>query len=255
MRIKFSMTSNVRRFLSGVTALEERGAGEACLLVLSGAPGLGKTRAVDWWTVQNGGVLVEAMEGWTRSWMLRDMLKKLEPNLRPGHSAEQLLEQVRTSLAGRNQEMIARGKTFGVVIDEAEPVISSKSLLETIRKGLSDRLEIPFILVGMSKIRGDLASRALQASSRVGQYVDFKPITPEDVGVLVTDLCEVEVAPCLVEFLAKASRGYVREVKEGIRSVERFGKANPGRAVSIKSMHGQVLMNDRRTGRPILVRR
>ena len=161
------------------------------------------------------------------------------------------MAQVVETLAKRNREMLAQGNDFGVVIDEAEPVVRNEEMLETMRRGLSDKLEIPFILAGMGEIRSDM-TRFSQAASRVSQYVEFGPATLEDVTQLVHDLCETPVKQDLVAFLHSASNGFVREVKEGIKSIERFSQKNPGE-IGMAEMEGQVLLNDRRTGKPILV--
>lgn len=49
MRNAFVETANVKRFHTALTALERRGAQEACLLVVDGQPGLGKTTALHRW--------------------------------------------------------------------------------------------------------------------------------------------------------------------------------------------------------------
>ncbi|MEO5370805.1 MAG: ATP-binding protein [Magnetococcus sp. DMHC-1] len=253
MHTKFSITSNVRNFLAAVNAVEKRGAEEACLMVVDGLPGLGKSRTLKWWAVHNGALRIEAQPRWTVAWMLREMLEKLDPKIKPFRSVERLTKQVFEALAKRHREMAARGSSFGVVIDEAEPVVRDKEMIETLRLALSDRLEIPFILAGMDEIRSDLIRVTPQAASRVSQYLEFHPATLEDTVLLTRDLCEVEVRDDLVAFLHKASAGFVREIKEGLKSIERFGKNNPG-PVGIAEMDDHHLLNDRKTGKSILVK-
>ncbi len=43
MKSAFVQTTNVRRYLQALSALEDRGASEACFIVIDGEPGLGKT--------------------------------------------------------------------------------------------------------------------------------------------------------------------------------------------------------------------
>ena len=143
---------------------------------------------------------------------------------------------------------------FAVIIDEVDNICRSARILETLRD-LSDLLEIPFIFVGMGQVRQNLV-RFPQIASRIGQYVTFAPLTRDDVRKLIDELCEVKVADDLVEYLHKMSKGLAREIKEGIANIERFGRKNPpkGDGLTIKDMSGQILMNDRDTGRPIVVR-
>ena len=105
----------------------------------------------------------------------------------------------------------------------------------------------------MGKVRHNLA-RFPQIMSRVSQLVEFKPSPLEDVLAMVQAQCEVPVDEDMVAFLHKVSGGFFREVKEGMASIERFGKRNAGKTVSVASMEGQVLLMDRNTGKPITVR-
>ena len=53
MKNEFVKTKNVKRFLTGIADLSTRGAQEACLMIVDGQPGLGKTQTVNWWAVRN----------------------------------------------------------------------------------------------------------------------------------------------------------------------------------------------------------
>lgn len=249
MRDRYVKTSNTTRFLAGIAEVLDRGAEEANLLVVDGLPGLGKTETIQWWATQQGAVVLRAKQGWTPAWMLRELLAEL--SVVPQHTFERMYRQALAALAARSREAERAGETFAVVIDEVDHISRRIDMLETLRD-LSDYLEIPFILVGMDKVRSNL-TRFLQISSRARPPVEFKPATPEDVQALVTGLCEVEVAPDLVAFLHFASDGYIREIKEGIKNIEKHGRRNPG-PVTVQSMAGQALLIDRKTARPVLVR-
>ncbi|NYZ17028.1 AAA family ATPase [Azospirillum sp. RWY-5-1] len=248
MRNAFCKTSNVNRLLAAFSALKQRGAEEACLLLVDGLPGLGKSEAVEWWTVQNGAVLLRAKAGWTQAWMLRDLLGELK--VVPGRSCEIMFRQALEALSAAARAADMEGRDFGVVIDEVDHIARSREVLETLRD-LSDLLEMPFVLVGMDRVRAQLA-RFPQIASRVSQPVEFRPVSLEDTRALASQLCEAEVADDLVAFIHRASGGLVREIKEALAAVERFARRNPS-PVTLAGMAGQPLMNDRKTGRPILV--
>lgn len=249
MRDRYVKTSNTTRFLSGVADVLDRGAEEANLLVVDGLPGLGKTETIQWWATQQGALFLRAKQGWTPSWMLRELLGEL--SVAPAHTFERMYRQSLEALSSRAREAERAKETFGVVIDEVDHISRRTDMLETLRD-LSDFLEIPFILVGMDKVRANL-TRFPQIASRVSRPVEFQACTLDDVQALVAGLCEVEAAPDLVTFLHRASDGYVREIKEGIKNIEKHGRRNPG-AVTLQSMAGQVLLIDRKTGRPVTVR-
>jgi len=243
-------TSNTQRFLTGVGAVLDRGAEEACLMVVDGLPGLGKSETTQWWAVQQNAVFVRAKQGWTPNWMLRELLAEL--SVTPERSFERMYRQALEALAGRAREAGRTGETFGVVVDEIDHICRRAELLETLRD-LSDFLEIPFVLVGMDRVR-HLLTRYRQIASRVAAYVEFKPASIDDARALAVGLCEVGPDDELLEFLHRVSEGHIRELKEGLARIERFGRRNGG-PVSLDAMDGQVLLNDRHTGRPVSVTR
>ena len=250
MKPCFVKTENTARFLSALGALNDRGASEACLLVVDGEPGLGKTTIINWWAVQEGCVYLRAKKEWTPSWMLRELLGALR--ITPAHSFERMYAQALAELGARAANAARDDATFAVVVDEVDHISRRSDMLETLRD-LSDMLEIPFVLVGMGKVRHNMA-RFPQIASRCAPPVEFRPCSLADVRTLVTSLGEVPVADDLIALLHKESKGYTREVKEGIAHIERCGKRNAGRTVDVALMTGQTLLVDRRTGNPIKVR-
>ncbi|MFN6984220.1 MAG: ATP-binding protein, partial [Rhizobium oryzihabitans] len=77
MKNTFVETSNVKRFLSALSALEDRGAQEACLAVVDGEPGLGKTTTLKNWVAQSGWVYLRAKKEWKSGWMMNELLEAL----------------------------------------------------------------------------------------------------------------------------------------------------------------------------------
>lgn len=250
MKRQFVKTSNTEIFLAGLGALENRGAEEACLMVVDGEPGLGKTTIIQWWTTQTDSVFLRAKKEWTPAWFMRELLGSL--GVVPRYSFEKMYQQAIEQLVVLATDAERNERTFAVVIDEVDHISRNARLLETIRD-LSDMLEIPFILVGMGKVRDNL-TRFKQISSRVARYVQFQPASTQDVRTMVNAVCEVPVSENLIELLRKESGGKLREIKEGINNIEKFGKRNAGQTVDVTQMAGQVLLNDRKTGREIKVR-
>lgn len=249
MQRRFVKTANAKRFISALSKLELRGAEEACLMVVDGAPGLGKTATVQWWAVQNGAVFVRAKKEWSPRWMLREILEELR--VKPAWSFEKMYRQAIDALQGAADRAHSDGNTFAVVVDEVDHISRSARHLETLRD-LSDMLEVPFILVGMGRVRHNL-TRFEQIASRIAQYVEFQPGAVEDVTQMVESLCEVRVEPDLIELTHKLSGGRYREVKEAISSIERFGKRRSAEQVGVREMQGQILLNDRHSGRELRV--
>ena len=248
MRRKIVSTSNTARFLAAVQALQHRGADEACLVVVDGEPGLGKTKVIRHWAVQNQVCYIRAKREWTPAWMLRELLDGI--GVTPDRTTEQMFRQAVERLGMHQATALREGRTYALVIDEADHIVGSTRQMETVRD-LSDAVELPTILVGMGHIRSKL-SRLPQIASRVAAYVEMLPASMDDVGVFLSERCEVPVAPCLIARLHQLSRGRYRELLEAIPHIEAAGADTDG-PVTVEDMRGRVLLNDRATGRPIEV--
>lgn len=246
-------TSNVKNFLGALTALDRRGAVEACMVVVDGEPGLGKTTTLSRWVAQTGSVYVRAQVGWDYGWFINTLLREM--SIHPPRSKEERYERLLKELSERAARADFEGKTFGLVIDECDLVSTRPAIMEAIR-GISDIQFLPTILVGMGKLRENLR-RFPQIESRAPRKVRFLPATLEDTASIIAARCEVPVASDLVEFVWKVSRGFNREILEAIAHIERFGfRIEPGPdGVTLKDMAGQVIMNDRTTGNPIMIPR
>ncbi|OCP17397.1 MULTISPECIES: ATP-binding protein [unclassified Ensifer] len=251
MKNAFVQTSNVKRFLTALSALEERGAQEACLVVVDGQPGLGKTTTLKHWVAQNGCIYLRAKKEWTPNWFMNELLEAMRVN--PPHAFQKKYATALQELAFRQSTAMMERKSFGLVIDEADHVSSKASILETIRD-ISDMIELPTILVGMGRINDNLA-RFPQVASRISQKVRFEKASKEDVRGLIKQRCEVEVADCLVDFVLTVSQGFNRETLEAIANIERFGlRSDVGpTGVTMREMAGQIIINDRRTNQPVMV--
>lgn len=249
MKNAFVETDNVRRFQKALSALERRGAREACLMVNDGLPGLGKTTALHRWATQTGAIFVRAKKEWTPSWFLNDLLAQFR--ISPPHSYQKRYAAALEAMLQHQTACIVQKKTFAVVIDEADHISRNSRIMESIRD-FSDMGDIVFILVGMGKIRDNLTAFP-QVASRIGQYVRFEPATLEDVAAFFSVRCEVPVTDEVIEFTHRVTGGFNREILEAMATVERVGRRNGGKAVDLGQLAGQPLVNDRRTGAPIIV--
>lgn len=252
MKPVFVKTSNAIKFYEAIINLKKRGASEACLMVLDGAPGLGKSTLMTRFAVENQCIYLRAKKEWTPSWFMRALLEELR--LQPPHSFEAKYNMAIKTLSQRQSQISSSNLTFTLIIDEADHISGNSRIIETIRD-LSDMLEVPVILVGMGKIRSNL-NRFPQVTSRISQYVNFHPATREDVRKLFDEMCEVKVADDLANFVHKVTQGMNREIKEAMAVIERFGKRNPPEGeggLKLADMAGQHLVNDRSSSQSIIV--
>lgn len=253
MKPDFVKTRNYMRFLSAMSDLEMRGSEECRLIIVNGPPGLGKTTILSLWADGEDCTYLRAKTDWEPYWMLGELLKAMTATEPPrGH--EKRFNACLAALAELARDAMVAQRQFVVVIDEADHVSSKGKLIDTIRD-LTDISGVPFILVGMGKIRDNL-TRYPQTASRISRYVRFEPATVEEVAEFLAAKCEVPVAPDLAAFVHRATGGFNREILEAIKAVERFGLRNPPAdktGLTLREMAGQHLTNDRKSGRPIHV--
>lgn len=241
MKPGFAMTSNVQRFLAGISVVEDRGAREASMMLVTGDPGYGKTAAAFWWALQHNAVFLRGKASWTPFWLLSELVSELKG--RPSHSSEELSKQAVISLLREPR---------AVVIDEVEHTFHNLQVLETIRD-LVDLVTVPMVLIGTDQVQNRVA-RYAQFSSRIASVVQFHPATVKDVRTICDHKLEIPVADDLVEEVHRQSGGRVREVMNALAKVERFGKARTGAAaqkpVVLADMAGLPLTHDWQAKRP-----
>lgn len=234
MKKKFAMTSNVQRFLAGIDAVEERGAGEAGMLLVYGEPGYGKSRTAKWWALRKdvNAVFLTGKPSWTPHWALTDLVSEL------GETPERTTEK----LFGQAMHVLIRTPR-AIVVDEAENALADRAAVLDTFRALTDRVENTLVLVGTPRLESDVR-KLRQISSRIADKAQYLPATVADVGILCRDLCEVGVADDLVEEIHHHTNGRVREILNAIDRVERFGKNNKKSLVALADMVGQMIVND-----------
>lgn len=242
MRDHFVRTENYSRFTAGIQAVEQRGAKEAGMMLVHGAPGFGKSCIVDRWATEVGAVFLRANVDWTPRYFLMELAKKL--NVDEGGSAQQLF--------ARLLERVVEAQT-PIVVDEAEFTLhNGAKSLEKIRD-ISDRAEVTVVLIGMEKIQSSIA-RHKQIHGRIAQVVEFKPATLADVAHACEQLAEVRMTPALMAEVHRISGGRMREALNVIAAIERIAKLNGLGAVDVPDLEGAPLAFDWQSRTPKTVR-
>lgn len=217
MRPKFVHDlSNVRRFLVTCSKADDTGSAEASWILATGEPGFGKSATATWYGLKRNAVHVRAKEAMTPHWLLTDIVRELGEQ--PERTSEKLFLQIVRSLS-RDQRLL--------ILDESEKALRRLEILETLRD-ITDTVEVPALIFGRENVRGRLAAQP-QIWSRICGECRFGPATPEDTQLLFDSLCEVEVAPEVVERVHRESRGLVRDIRTAMKELERVGKRSGGR--------------------------
>jgi DNA transposition AAA+ family ATPase len=249
MRSKFVYTENVTKFYDRLRDVQHRGAKEACIVVVDGAPGLGKTTCMSHFVTQTRSIYLRANQGWDYRFLIDVLLKEMD--IMPPRTKTARYERLIEGLGERARASDQDGQTFSLVIDECDQVSSRREVMETIRD-LSDIQFMPTILVGMGRLRDNLL-RFPQIESRAPRKVRFAPASVEDARKVIEARCEVPIAEDLSNFMWKVSKGFNRELLEAIAHVERSGlRLDYGESgVTLADMAGQVVTYDRETGNAI----
>lgn len=253
MRPNFVETKNYLDFIGAMTAMQARGADECLFVIVDGLPGLGKTTILQRWAAMETCVYLRAKTEWKPYWMLGELLVGLGVQTVP-NGYERRFRACVEALGDRRLAAATARQQFAIIIDEADHVSAKGALVENLRD-LTDLTHVPVVLVGMGRIRDNLTKHPATAS-RVNRYVPFQPADLNGVSQFLAAKCEIPVAPDLAGFVAQATRGFNREILEAIKSIERFGLRNAPKSsdgLTLAEMAGQLLANDRKSGREIFV--
>lgn len=225
-------TENYERFRTGISAVEQRGAMEASMMLVTGEAGLGKSGTVDQWAVQRGAAYLRAKEGWTPNWFYQE-----------------LAENLKLDTSGRTKHLFGRivgyvgAHQVPIVIDEVEHCLDNgAAVLEAVRD-ISDLTEVIVILVGMDQVQPKIA-RYKQISSRIAKVVEFHAAEINDVQLVCDQLAEVKIEKDLVQEIFRQSNGVMRQVMNAIATCERQAQRNGVDKIALADMAGQVLTHD-----------
>ncbi|MFM2042085.1 MAG: hypothetical protein RLY86_661 [Pseudomonadota bacterium] len=231
MRTEFVQTSGVKTLLAGVTKAQQRGAREAGWITVQGDRGVGKTRALQWWSMRHQAVYLRMKAEWTPRWLLEELATEL------GLSVN---ERNKQALFGKVVAAVRTSETI-IVLDEVElEKVRGKIRLLEILRDISDLTETEVIIGGdKDGIRHVL--RYDQFASRVAVAVQFPAVTLDDARLLAERLAEVKIAPEVVAEIHRQSGGWLREAKNAVAEVERLARMNGLAEVTLDHVAGRPL--------------
>jgi len=117
------------------------------MILVHGAPGLGKTTAVGRLHLKHEGAYAYASTTWTKKSFLEKLAERLGVTVKARDNANVILDAI--------LERIERMRDGLLVIDEFDRISESKALVELVRE-IHDVSGIPVALVGMDSVEKDL---------------------------------------------------------------------------------------------------
>jgi Cdc6-like AAA superfamily ATPase len=236
--------SNFSALMIGHKTLDTRGATEASFMLVTSAPGIGKTAALKWLASQKKKrhyVYLRAKVTWSVWWFLTDLLEAcgMPPDYRNGNMFRKILAHLKS-----------RPETV-LIIDECEHALENKKVIETVR-GLSDEADVSVILAGMDKAQHSIEAYP-QLSSRLAAVVNFQPATIEDAKNIAMTLLEgVTIGDCLIAEVHRQCKGQMRILLNILARCEAEAKDKGISTLTLEDMAGKQLTHDWRAERPVL---
>lgn len=212
MKQHFVETSNHRLFIGSVAAVENRGSPEACILLLTGEPGTGKSCTVDNWGAQRDAIYLEGIPGMSLSF-LRDYLAD-----QTGVMARGKFDQYKG--------MVEFFKTSHqpIILDEAQHGLPNKAeCIEYLRR-IAEQANTLLVLVCHTSEKHRFSEHRLaHVATRVSAAPELKPATVADCAAYLAELCEVHTDQGIAQQVFEQSRGRYRLMSNACRTLEVIG--------------------------------
>ena len=236
MKQQFVETSNFKRFMAGVAAVSARGSHEACILLLTGEPGTGKTCMTDHYGSDANAVFLEGVPGMGLSFV-RDYLSR-ETRVYGRGKFEQYSGMVD----------FFRRSQYPIILDEAQHGLPHRAeVLEYLRR-IAENAGVMLILVCHSSEKHRFAAKGLEhISTRVSDVVELKRANLEDCATYFKTLCEIELDAEAIEQVFKQSSGRYRLMANAGKTLETIAKKLNKTSLSISDIKGLRLCEDAMT--------
>jgi len=216
MHYSFVATKNVLNLHAALRSLERRDfASMPALGLIHGRTGAGKTTALASVVTQYDAVFIRAFVAITLSSLLDNLCQALKVPPTRGRNADKF-----SAIC----EALVAGKPRPIFVDEADYLLHDQRMLECLRD-IHDAAMVPVMLVGMDGFESRISNRP-QFYRRVSQKVEFKPLDLEDTALVAASLCDITIAPDLLEQIHKETKGSIGLVVVALSKLEAFAKGN-----------------------------
>lgn len=249
MKTGFIKTAGYEALLAAYLKLEKRAAPERCFILVTGAPGVGKTAAIERFNADKGGLYVRASSvGGTLS-LMRDIAKTnvMIDGRGPAHKVQNAIIS-----------FLVQSAKLPIIVDECQHLIRAGDvdMIESLRD-ISDRTGCPVILVaGELGVESKIA-RHQQIASRIAETVDFKAFSVTECAQVIARLTDIKFDGALVSTIHQHTGGKMRLLKEGVNRLEQFAIDNEKTAVAfvdVKDHLNTLLCHEWQASKPQLRR-
>lgn len=217
MKHHFVKTENHNRLTAAIRFMEERGSATACLLLVYGDPGVGKTRNISHWGGAHGAVLVKGHVGMNLDGLRWAISEKLGVKHRSNRSQE-MEEQIAALKEGRTP----------IVFDEAQFGLSMRcgpvpaAGIEYLRDVAERGNTYAVLVCHNSEVRR--FSEGAHIRTRIGHRCELFNADAADTALFVREICETPVSDEVSAIVHKQTDGKFRLVEGAIATLERIAK-------------------------------
>lgn len=218
----FAKIANVDAFARGLARLDERGAPEACFMLIQGNVGLGKTSTLRWYAAQKAFPLVRMEPDLTGNQFLSLICNAL--GIAPPYSRMERMEKIIGALASKRQTLL---------IDEVEHGLDGSGKALEVLRAVSDAVELPMVLSGREKSIDRFLAKLPALHSRISIVIDYKPLTAKDFAAMLEPF-ELKVEEDVLERAVEQGGGRVRQLCNARERLRRIAKRLGNKTITLE---------------------
>lgn len=233
MKQRFVETGNHRLFVASVAAVENRGSPEACILLLTGEPGTGKSCTVDNWGASHDAIYLDGIPGMNLAF-LRDYLAD-QTGVRGRSKFDQYKGVVDHFRANRQP----------IILDEAQHGLPDRAACIEYLRRIAEQANILLVLVCHTSEKHRFGEHRLaHVATRVSAAPELKPASVDDCAAYLAALCEVRTDPGIAAQVFEQSRGRYRLMSNACRTLEVIGGKTGKAVLAASDIRGVRLCED-----------
>lgn len=232
MKLSYVKTSNHEKFVLGIDHIAKV-AKEARIMLLSGEPGIGKTRTVDNFGAFNNAIYIEGLPGMTLGYTKDLISYELGGQGLKGFA---LQKHIQDSLRQTRQP---------IILDEAQHGLDNKAAVIEYLRRIAEQSGGLLILVCHTTEKHRFAEHKLaHIATRISAVIDFNPADLSDCHLYFKELCDIEIDDGIAKVVLEQSRGRYRLMASAIITVESIASVLKKDSLNLADIKGYRLCED-----------